>query len=184
MTELASPGQLRAAFIRWALVLVPGIVLLGFVSGRIANAGPGNAWFDALTKPAIYPPPAAFGIVWSILYVMMGVALAMVVAARGARWRGVAIAAFAVQFLLNLAWTPVFFAGHQITAGLAVIGVLDVAVLVTIVLFARIRPAAAWMLAPYLAWVLFATALNYEFLRANPDADGKANPGAVTRIEI
>ena len=184
MTELASSGQLRAAFIRWALVLVPGIVLLGFVSGRVANSGPGNAWFDALTKPAIYPPPAAFGIVWSVLYVMMGVALAMVVAARGAQWRGAAIAAFVVQLVLNLAWTPVFFAGHQITGGLVVIAVLDVAVLVTIVLFARIRPAAAWLLAPYLAWVLFATALNYEFLRANPDADGKANSGAVTRIEI
>ncbi len=184
MTELASSGQLRAAFLRWALVLVPGILLLGFLSGRIAGAGPGNPWFDSLTKPAIYPPPEAFGIVWSILYVMMGVAAAMVAAARGARWRGAAIAAFVVQLLLNLSWTPVFFGGHQITIGLAVIAVLDVALLVTIVLFARVRPAAAWLLAPYLAWVLFATALNYEFLRANPDADGKANSGAVTRIEI
>lgn len=184
MTELASSGQLRAAFIRWALVLVPGILLLGFLSGRVAGAGPGNPWFDGLTKPAIYPPPAAFGIVWSILYVMMGLALALVVAARGARWRGVAIAAFVLQLLLNLSWTPAFFAAHQITVALIVVAVLDVAVLVTIALFARVRPAAAWLLAPYLAWVLFATALNYEFLRANPDADGKADSGAVTRIEI
>ena len=92
MTELASTGQLRAAFIRWTLVLVPGILLLGFLSGRIAGAGQGNPWFDGLTKPSIYPPPAAFGIVWSILYVLMGLALAMVVAARGARWRRPAIA--------------------------------------------------------------------------------------------
>lgn len=184
MTELASDGQLRAAFIRWALVLAPGALLLGLLSGKMAGSGPGNPWFDALVKPAIYPPPAAFGIVWSILYLMMGIALAMVVAARGARWRRSAIVVFVVQFLLNLSWTPLFFAAHQITIALIVLAVLDAAVLVTIVLFARVRPAAAWLLAPYLGWVLFATALNYEFLRANSDADGKTDSGAVTRIEI
>ncbi|HVR91303.1 MAG TPA: TspO/MBR family protein [Novosphingobium sp.] len=184
MTELASDGQLRAAFIRWALVLVPGVLLLGLLSWQMGGSGPGNAWFAALAKPAIYPPPATFKIVWPILYVLMGIALAMIAAARSARWRGPAMAAFTVQLLLNLAWSPLFFAAHQITAALIVVAVVDVAVLVTIVLFARVRPAAAWLLAPYLAWILFATALNYEFLRANPDADGKANSGAVTRIEI
>ena len=184
MTELASSGQLRAAFLRWALVLAPALLLLGFLSGRLAGSGPGNAWFDALEKPAIYPPPAAFGIVWSILYVLMGIALAMIVSARGAPARGFAIAVFAAQFLINLAWTPIFFGAHQITAALIVIASLDVAVIATIVLFSRIRPAAAWLLAPYLAWALFATALNYEFLRANPDADGCDGPSAVTRIEI
>ena len=82
MTELASRGQLRAGFLRWALVLVPGVILLGFLSGAVAQSGPGNPWFDGLSKPALYPPPQLFGIVWSALYVMMGVALAMVVAAR------------------------------------------------------------------------------------------------------
>ena len=184
MTELASTGQLRAAFIRWALVLVPGVLALGFLSGQVSGSGPGNPWFDGLIKPLIYPPPAAFGIVWSILYVMMGIAAALVAAARGARWRRAALIAFAVQFVINLAWTPTFFAAHQITYALAVIVALDVAVIVTIALFARVRSLAAWLLAPYLVWILFATALNWQFLVANPDADGQQTSGAVTRIEI
>ena len=184
MTELALPGQLRVAFLRWALVLVPAILMLGFFSGMVAGSGPGNPWFDDLVKPAIYPPPAAFGIVWSILYVMMGLALSLIVSARGAPGRGVAIAMFGVQLLLNLAWTPLFFGAHQITAALVLIAVLDVLVIVTIVLFRRIRPLAAWLLLPYLGWILFASALNYEFLRANPDADGRMNSGATTRIVI
>ena len=184
MTELASPGQLRAALLRWSLVLVPGTLLLGFLSGRLAQSGPGNPWFDSLVKPAIYPPPAAFGIVWSVLYVMMGLALAMVVTARGAPGRGAAITAWVVQLLLNLAWTPVFFAAHQITAALGVIAALDVALLITLVLFWRVRRLAGVLMLPYLAWVLFATALTWQFLEANPDADGKDVSGAVSRIEI
>ena len=180
MTELASPGQLRAALLRWSLVLVPGTLLLGFLSSRFGSSR--SAWFDALVKPEIYPPPAAFGIVWSLLYVAMGFALALVVSARGARLRGVAIAAWAVQFALNLAWTPVFFGAHQMSAGLILIAVLDVAVLVTLVLFFRVRKLAGWLLVPYLAWVLFATLLNYAFLMANPGADGAQ--GAVSRVAI
>ncbi len=184
MTELASPGQLRASLIRWLLVLVPGIVLLGFLSGRAAGSGPGNPWFDSLIKPAIYPPPATFGIVWTILYVMMAFALALVITARGAPGRGAAITAFVVQFLLNLAWTPLFFGMHEITYALVLIAILAVALLVTILLFHKVRPLAALLLVPYLAWVLFATWLNYEFKVANPNADGREVSGAAQRIEI
>lgn len=185
MSELASPGQLRAAFLRWSLFLVPGILLLGFFSGRMANSGPGNPWFMDLVKPGIYPPPAAFGIVWSILYVMMGFALAMVVTARGAPGRGVAIGAFVVQLLLNLAWSPLFFGAHQISAALALLGVLVVALGGTIFLFHKVRPLAAYLLVPYLAWVLFASVLNWQFLQLNPDADGADAGGeAVTSVEF
>ncbi|MGB7656516.1 MAG: TspO/MBR family protein [Novosphingobium sp.] len=171
MSEIASPGQLRAAFLRWALFIVPGILFLGFFSGQMAGSGPGNPWFEGLTKPAINPPPAAFGIVWSILYVLMGIALTLVITARGAPGRSEAIAAFVVQLLLNLVWTPLFFAAHKITAALILLVVLDIAVVITIVLFRRVRPVAAWLLLPYLAWALFATALNWQFLSANPDAE-------------
>lgn len=184
MSELASAGQLRASLLRWVLVLVPGILLLGFLSGMAANSGPTNPWFASLVKPAIYPPPQAFGIVWSILYVLMGVALAMVITARGARGRGIAIAAFIVQLALNLAWSPLFFGAHQITLALYLILAIDVAVLVTIVLFWRVRPRAALLLVPYLAWVLFATVLNWEFRVANPGADGREVSGAVQRFEL
>ena len=90
----------------------------------------------------------------------MALALALVVTSRGARLRGFAIAAFVIQLLLNLAWTPLFFALHQISGALLLLVVLDAAVMVTIVAFYRVRPLAAFLLAPYLAWILFATALN------------------------
>lgn len=184
MTGLASRGQLRASFARWALVLVPLVLLLGFLSGRVSGSGAGNPWFDTLVKPAIYPPPATFGIVWSILYVMMGLSLTMVVTARGAPLRGAAIAVFAVQLMLNLAWSPLFFGARQIESALWLLITLDLAVLVTIVLFWRVRRAAALLLLPYFAWALFATLLNWEFLQANPDGGGTVDQQATTRFEI
>ncbi len=184
MNVLASRGQLRASFFRWALLTVPAVMLLGFLSGRLGGSGPDNPWFEALVKPDIFPPPAAFGIVWSILYLMLGFALALVCAAWGARGRTAAIIAFILQFAVNLAWSPVFFSAHQITGALIVIGVLDVLVIITIALFWRVRKLAALMLLPYLAWIGFATFLNYEFLRANPDADGQAAPPSYQRFEI
>lgn len=184
MTALASRGQLRASLLRWSLFIVPTVILFGFLSGTVAGSGPGNPWFDALAKPAIYPAPALFGIVWSILYLMMGIALALVCAAWGARGRTAAIAAFVVQFALNLAWTPIFFAAHHIAAALVAILVLDALVIATIALFWRVRRLAALLLLPYLAWILFASLLTYEFLRLNPQADGARAGGAVQRIEI
>lgn len=168
MTELASPGQLRAAFLRWSLFIVPGILFLGFFSGAVAGSGDGNPWFMELVKPSLYPPPQVFGIVWSALYVLIGLALAMVITARGALGRGIAIAAFGVQLLLNLAWSPMFFGAHQMLAALVLLVVLDAAIIVTVVLFRRVRPLAAGLMLPYLAWCLFATLLNWQFLQANP----------------
>lgn len=168
MTELASPDQLRAALLRWTLFLSPLLLLLGFFSGTAAGSGEGNIWFFELTKPALYPPPATFGIVWSVLYLVMGLALAMVITARGASGRGHAIGLFAVQFVLNLAWSPVFFGMENMSAGLILLLVIDVAVMLTLWAFYRVRPLAAALLLPYLGWVLFATLLNWQFLAANP----------------
>ena len=184
MNMIASSGQLRASYIRWALFLVPAIVLLGILSGQFADSGPGNPWFAALTKPSIYPPPAMFGIVWTVLYALMGFALAMVITARGARGRGAAVIAFVVQLALNLAWSPVFFAAHQLTWALVLLCAIDFAVIVTIVLFWRVRAFAAILLLPYLAWILFATYLNYEFRASNPALDGVNVSGAVQRYEF
>ena len=184
MNRLASPSQLRASFIRWALFTVPAVVLAGFLSGRSAGSGLGNPWFDGLTKPATFPPPVTFEIVWTILYVMIGLSLALICSSKGARWRGVAIAAFLVQLALNLAWSPTFFAAHEMTAALVVIGLLDIALLVTIVLALRVRRWAGLLLLPYFAWVLFATVLTYQFLSLNPDADGAESSNVVQRIEL
>jgi tryptophan-rich sensory protein len=184
LSELAHPSQLRAARWRWALFLVPLVVLLGFVSGQLAGSAADNPWFEALKKPEFYPPSIAFPIAWTVLYAMMGLALALVVSARGARGRGAAIVAFVVQLILNLAWTPLFFGAHQITLSLGLLLLLDLAVLLTILLFARVRGIAAWLMVPYLIWLLFATYLNYEVHMLNPGADGQQVSGAVTRVPL
>lgn len=188
MSELVSPGQLRAALLRWSLFLAPMLLLLGTLSGAMAGNGGGNPWFLGLEKPTIYPPPATFGIVWKILYLLMGVALATIVTARGAAGRNAALVLFAVQFVLNLAWSPMFFGMHLILPALILLVVIDLAVIATIRQFYKVRPMAAWLLLPYLAWALFATALNWQFLVANPDGSAAAeiawhlNPSAQKAI--
>ncbi len=182
MNQIASPGQLRLAYLRWALVTVPVIVLLGFLSGKFANSGFGNRWFDALEKPALMPPGWAFGAAWTVLYILMGLAFAMILHARGARGRGVAIALFLVQLLLNLAWSPLFFRAHQIGSALALILILLLVVAVTALSFARIRRVAGLLLLPYLAWLAFASFLNYEIGRLNPGAETLVAPALKTQI--
>ena len=184
MNYLASSGQLRARLLRWSLFTVPLVVALGFLAGQVAGSGPGNPWFDALAKPAIYPPPAAFGIVWSVLYVLMGISLAMILSARGAAGRGLAGAMFVIQLLINLSWSPTFFALHQITVAFWITVAMAVAIMLTVVLFWRIRPVAGALLLPYLAWVCFAAVLTFEFGRLNPDADGAFGAAKTVRVAI
>ncbi|MFP5435825.1 MAG: TspO/MBR family protein [Alphaproteobacteria bacterium] len=182
MKEIASPGQLRLAYLRWSLLTVPAIVLLGFLSGRLANSGYGNRWFDALEKPALMPPGWLFGVAWTILYILMGLALAIVLHARGAKGRGPAIVLFLVQLLMNLAWSPLFFRAHQVGSALMLILALIVVVAITIWLFTRIRRVAGLLLLPYLAWLAFASFLNYEIGRLNPDAETLVAPALSTQI--
>lgn len=184
MSLLASRSQLRASLLRWVLLLVPAILLAGFLSGELAQSGPGNPWFDSLIKPASYPPPAVFGIVWAVLYAMMGFACAAICSAWGAYGRQSALALFVVQLLLNLAWSPLFFARHQIAASLLLLGVLDVLVLVTLIQFWRIRRYAGALLVPYLLWLVFATFLTWQILEANPQASAIQETGAVQRIAL
>lgn len=179
MTALASKSQLRMSFLRFALVTVPLILLLGTISGRIANSGYGNPWFDALVKPEAMPPGAAFGIVWPILYVLLGLAVAMVLHARGARGRGLALSFFVAQLALNYAWSPVFFAMHEPRLALAIILAMILLAAATALLFSRIRRVAALLMLPYLAWLCFAAFLNYQIIALNPDAETLvADPGS------
>ncbi|MEJ7934110.1 TspO/MBR family protein [Sphingobium sp. AN558] len=182
MNEIASPGQLRLAYLRWALFTIPILVFLGFLSGRFANSGYENRWFAALEKPALMPPGWLFGVAWTILYILMALAFAMVLHARGARGRGFAITLFLGQFLLNLLWSPLFFRAHQVGTALMLILVLIVMVAMTAVLFWRVRKGAGLLLLPYLAWLAFASYLNYEIGRLNPDAATLVAPALRTQI--
>lgn len=182
MSQLASASQLRMSLLRWALFVIPAVMFLGFLSGAVSNSGEENRWYAELVKPAVQPPGWTFGVVWPILYFLMGLALAMVLHARGARYRGLAVAFFIVQFLINLGWSPVFFGQHQVTTAFYIIVAMLVAAIATTVAFGRVRKAAAWLLVPYLAWIGFAAFLNFEIDRLNPDAETLYVPAVSTQI--
>jgi len=154
---------------RRALTIFAGVVLVNVVGAVPAIlAGPDSAWFRALVKPDIYPPSWVFGVVWTLLFTLLGVALALVwLDARDTRAGRVALGLFVAQMVLNVAWTPAFFAAENLLAGLVVIVALWPFVLATIVAFDRVDRRAALLLVPYLAWVTFAAVLNYRFLALN-----------------
>lgn len=144
-------GQRRTAP---TLALFLAAVLAVAVLGSLATSGAVDGWYAEAEKPGFTPPNWVFGPVWSALYVAMAVAAWLV-------WRnGGSTRIWWVQLALNLAWTPVFFALEQTWLALVVILALDVAVLATLVGFRRHSRPAAWLIAPYLAWTLYATALN------------------------
>jgi translocator protein len=184
MTGIASKSQLRMSFLRYALVTVPLILLLGILSGRASNSGYGNAWFDALVKPEAMPPGWAFGLAWTILYILMGLALAMILHARGAKGRPLAVGLFAAQFLVNLSWSPLFFGAHQVTTAFIVILLMLALAIATTFAFGRIRKAAAWLMVPYLAWLCFAALLNYQIDVLNPGAETLVPGQAGTDIAL
>jgi tryptophan-rich sensory protein len=171
MTAIASRSQLRISFLRYALVTVPAVLLLGTLSGRISNSGYGNPWFDALVKPEAMPPGWMFGAAWTILYILLGFSLAMILHARGSRGRPLALSLFFAQLLLNYAWSPIFFAMHQSRTALALIAAMFVLSVAAAFLFAKIRKAAGLLMLPYLAWLGFAAYLNYQIVALNPDSE-------------
>ena len=184
MVEIASKSQLRMSYLRWALFLVPLILLLGWFSGQIAPSGEENRWYMALSKPETTPPGWVFPVVWTTLYILMGLAVSMVANARGAPGRPLAIALFVVQLAFNLIWTPLFFGMHQVGAALWLIVAMFLVAFVTTILFARIRKAAGWLMVPYLAWLVVAGLLNWQIDRLNPDAETLVVPAMTSQIEI
>ena len=131
-----------------------------------------SAWFAALELPGFYPPGWAFGVVWPILYALLGAAAALVYlagrdggASAGRVWT--ALALFGVQLVVNVAWSPVFWGLERADLGLVVLAVLLPLVVATIRAFDRVDRRAAALLVPYLAWVCFATALNYAIWSLN-----------------
>ena len=156
---------------RKALVAVPLIVITGSLIGYLSNSGFSNDWYAPLAKPSFQPPGWAFGVVWTALYTMMGIAVAAILNEPASKQRSTALALFVAQLALNFAWSPIFFGQGMIDAGLIVILALNVLVTMTIIAFWRIRPLAGALLIPYLAWLCLATALNHETGRLNPGAD-------------
>jgi tryptophan-rich sensory protein len=157
------------SFLRWALVCVPAVLLLGTLSAALSNSGYENDWFSSLRMPSFMPPAIAFPIAWTILYIGLGLALAMVLHARGARRRGLIVGLFLLQLAVNYLWSPVFFGAGEMALGLALVAAMIVLTLALIALLWRVRRAAALLLIPYLAWLFFAAALNYQVMVLNPE---------------
>jgi tryptophan-rich sensory protein len=104
------------------------------------------------------------------LYALMGVAVAMILAAPPSSERRIALTLFWAQLALNYAWSPIFFAAHDVKLGEAVILVMLVVALAASVLFRRIRTTAGLLMLPYLLWLCFAFALNSSIDALNPGA--------------
>nr|WP_157028278.1 TspO/MBR family protein [Sphingomonas horti] len=168
---------------RRAVIAIPLVLLLGIASGRLAGSGYDNSWFAVLHKPAAMPPGAVFGIAWTLLYILQGLAFAIVLNARGNRLRALAITLFVLQLGLNLTWSPIFFALHQVTAAFWLIVGIIVAALAATVVFAQVRPVAGWLMVPYVAWLCFAAALNHDVARMNPDAERLVPGASSTQID-
>lgn len=139
-----------------ALTLGGGLAV-GFLS-------PPGQWYAQLAKPVFTPPGWVFAPAWTVLYVLIAVA--------GWRlWRldrhGTLMKLWWVQLIVNFSWSPVFFLGHLVTPALVILLVLLAAVIVLVLRAWHADRAVSWLLVPYAAWVMFATALNAGILVLN-----------------
>ena len=145
-----------------AIPLVVGSVAGIFTSSSV------DTWFPTLNKPSFNPPSWIFGPVWTILYILMGIAFYLVWKnSQPGKLRTTAFALYFAQLLPNFLWSIIFFYLHQPGWAFADILILWLLIILTMIAFARISSAAAWLLAPYLAWVSFASVLNYTIWQMN-----------------
>jgi len=161
------------------------MALAGFLAATFLVAGISTTftvsaiptWYATLAKPSFNPPNSIFGPVWTLLYALMAVAawlvwrLPDVPFRRGVPGvlgkRRVALFWFGIQLIANFLWSFVFFGHRQLGLSVVEIAFLWVAVAVTMLLFFRLRQAAGWLFVPYLAWVSFASVLNFAIWRLN-----------------
>ena len=144
-----------------------GWVALTFCAPLFSIGSMPDDWYARLHKPPFHPPSWIFGPVWTLLYLLMATAAWLVWKSPKSPVRTRALATYFLQLILNAAWTPVFFRFHQIGWALLVVIALWNAIALCIGLFRQSRPLAAGLMAPYLAWVTFATILNFTLWQLN-----------------
>ncbi|NAS31365.1 tryptophan-rich sensory protein [Flavobacteriaceae bacterium R38] len=149
------------------IISVAVCLLIGFLSG-FATQSSVNDWYVTLNKPSFNPPNWVFAPVWTLLYVLMGVA-AGIVWHKGFyhKWVKTALYHFGFQLLFNALWSIVFFGFMQPLWALFIILILIALILLTIKWFMIVSKGAAYLLIPYLLWVCFATLLNYKIWELN-----------------
>lgn len=129
---------------------------------------PPGEWYEALRKPTWQPPNWLFGPVWSSLYALLAIALALLLQVRPGPRRSVALTWFGLHLALNAAWTPLFFGLQEPALAFVCICLLWVAQLGGILATIKLRPSVGWLQVPTLAWVSFALVLNGVIVALNP----------------
>ncbi|MDR9417485.1 TspO/MBR family protein [Gracilimonas sp.] len=152
------------------LKIVLGIIvcnLIGLMASSVTLPAISD-WYVNLNKPFFNPPNWLFGPVWTLLYTFMGIAAAMIWQ-QGFRHEKVkyALAIFGIQLGLNGIWSFLFFGFQSPLLAFIEIIILLIAIVITILKFKEIKPIAAWLLIPYLLWVLFASVLNFSIFLLN-----------------
>ena len=146
------------------IVLCEGVGLMG---GRWT--GPEiPRWYRTLAKPSFNPPGWIFAPVWSTLYLLMAIAIWLVLSSPASWARTLGLILFIVQLTLNLAWSWIFFRKHAIGAAAIEVAVLWCTIAATTLVFSQVSATSAWLMAPYWAWVTFASILNATIWRLNP----------------
>jgi len=151
----------------WSLVISLSACFGALALGSLFTVPSIPIWYASLRKPAWTPPSWLFGPVWGLLYAMMAFAVWLVWLRAGITGARVAVLVFAIQLILNVAWSWLFFARRNPGAALVDITLLCLSVGLTALLFARVEPLAAYLLLPYLMWILFAALLNARIWQLN-----------------
>jgi tryptophan-rich sensory protein len=151
----------------WTLALFVAVCLLAGAIGGIATSSSVETWYPGLRKPPWNPPAFVFGPVWTFLYITMGVSAWLVWRRRRDGSIRLPMTLFGLQLVLNTAWSLIFFGLRAPGLAALEIVLLWLAIAATAWSFARVSRAAAWLLAPYLAWVTFAVLLNGAIWRLN-----------------
>ena len=142
------------------LIVSVAVPLLAGLGSSVFTLTSIPTWYAALNKPWFTPPNAAFGPVWTILYILMGLALFLIWRSPRTRTRDIGIALFAAQLIVNVVWTLVFFGLQNTLYGLLTIVPLWILIAATIYQFYKVDRRASYLLVPYIVWVTIATALN------------------------
>ena len=162
---MASPGFGRRDLIALAVFL--GASFAAAAIGSIATTASLDPWYAGLRKPDWTPSGAVIGAVWTVLYTLMGIAAWIVWRKQG--WvRSTPMTLFAVQLVVNVLWSVLFFGLQNPAAGLVAIVVLWIVVLATLITFWRVARVAGALFVPYLAWVTIAGSLNLVLWQLNP----------------
>lgn len=154
-----------------ALILIVVVVVVVAVVGYWITKGTIDTWYKGLVRSSLSPPNQAFGIVWTTLYILIGISTYLAYSrSKTDADRTTVLTIFGVQMAMNLGWTWLFFGQKQIAMSGVEIVILLLTIIFNITLFYPIDKTAAWLLVPYALWVAYASALNYDVARLNPHA--------------